>query len=244
MFLRTATKGFARTAMRPSVRLFADVAKAPVSSAHTVCSAQLSYKSTYNGALVRDWHRVILDIMGARDVASLAGTFEQYSDVLTHQLIGMAYAYIGMLKMDLEPEFWDIVFPYGKAVVMEANRDTADSMVQILLGMSKVLVQDEEMWKTAVDKKLIKDNLLRYVQLPDLPELYYALAYNKKGTPELFERMEKQMMKHLKYYQIATDKKVWKFLKMAFEESGRPMPKELKAIVDEKYHPAASLPQL
>ena len=208
------------------------------------CITKTKYRLTFNGLPYYEARTLMLELQTVTDMHEVTDVFGKYANILCHQHVAMAYEQIGRFQMDLDNNFWETIFPYGKAVVSEATRDTAHSMSKILINLSKRLVQDEELWKIAVQQKLLKENLIRYIPMDILPKLFYALAFNKKGNKEIFDKMEQIFLKNIKYYQQSTHEKIPKFFKCGYDLSGRVMPAEIQEIVKTRYYKPVPLPDL
>jgi hypothetical protein len=154
----------------------------------------------------------------------------------------LALSRFAQLKLDLNASFWETIFPYAQAIIQDGNRDTIESVVLVMYYLSIRLIQDEKLWKMAVEEKLLKDNLIHYVPLKLLPVLFFTLANNEKGTPEAFERIEKEIIRNIKFYEKLSNDIDVILLKQGYDFCKRVIPKEIGELLKLKYRDPVPLP--
>ena len=207
------------------------------------CSREVKFHISVNGLPEAEVMKLTRSMEVCLTIDRLAEMIDRLSSVMCYFHIGLAFEAVAKFNMELNEDFWEIVFPYAKALVMSVNRETAGEMATVLISLSKLLIQDDELWEAA-QKKLINENLLRYVKISKLPSLFYAFAYNQKGKKETIEKIENVMLRNIKYYVGATDPEFPTLFKNAYDLLGKEVPAQIQEIIDEKYYPPMPLPDL
>jgi len=216
--------------------------EASLKKAATDCPRTVHFNTSFHGILNTKYHDLHRGVHRAQTMDRMVKFFIENEEAVCDNHIASAFKTIASFKMDLTDKFWEILFPYAKALVKECDRDSTQSMAKTLCSLSHMLIQDPEIWDTA-QKKLIKDNLLRYVQLSTLPELLWAFAYNKKGKPETIEAIEKKIMDNIGFYLEQESKNMPKFFKEAYDYLEKPAPEKIQKIINEKYFEPVPLPE-
>eukprot|EP01022_Parablepharisma_sp_SALTPOND_P026521 TRINITY_DN64322_c1_g1_i1.p1 TRINITY_DN64322_c1_g1~~TRINITY_DN64322_c1_g1_i1.p1 ORF type:complete len:1202 (-),score=108.17 TRINITY_DN64322_c1_g1_i1:4294-7899(-) len=205
------------------------------------CARTVKFLTSYNGLPFIPLLELDKVVNYSLTIERIADGFQNFSDIICHSHIGAAFTKIAAEKMELTEDFWEIVYPYARALVAEANRETTAAMIDVLISLSTLLVQDEELWEVA-QKKLVKDGMLRYVQIQALPELFYAFVYNKKGTPETLEAIEKVILRNMKFYWESTYTPLAEQFKNAYDLLEKRPPEAIQEFIDKRYHPPMPYP--
>jgi len=203
----------------------------------------LTINTSINGLPNNKYRELTSGLESCKTMSTLVYYFRKYPKIITLYHLRLAFRRIASLHMELIQDFWDVVFPYAKALVKTANRESVDTMAACLLSLSELLIQDEEIWQVA-QEKLVKEKMLRYVMLGNVPSLLYAFANNKKGTKETMDAIENLILTHIKYYQGALNEKMFDHLKIAYDLMEKVPPPVIQELLSVKYRDPVPLPDL
>ena len=193
-------------------------------------------KTSTNGFNRREYNIAkMLTVMNS-NMHLIVNGLKDNSDMITHDMVADIFLNISRgPTMELTDDFWTVIYPYGKKLIRTADRETTNATARVLYSMSKRLIQDDEMWEIA-QRKLIKEGLLRYVAISELPMLLYTFTYNEKGKPETIEAIEKLILRNIKHYQRLTDDLVFELLKETYDIMEKEPPELIKELLQEKYN--------
>eukprot|EP00826_Nyctotherus_ovalis_P061806 TRINITY_DN8839_c0_g1_i2.p2 TRINITY_DN8839_c0_g1~~TRINITY_DN8839_c0_g1_i2.p2 ORF type:complete len:166 (-),score=39.03 TRINITY_DN8839_c0_g1_i2:40-537(-) len=114
--------------------------KEPVPSTSKHIAKLITFHVSYNGLPQSKYSEANVAIYGCRVIEHMAACFRENPKILTHEHLRVAFSRIAQVKMELTQEFWDVIFPYARALVTTADRETADIMASVLLALSQMLI--------------------------------------------------------------------------------------------------------
>ena len=111
--------------------------------------------------------------------------------------IAFAFYQIGNFNHDRDIFFWETILPRVKDQMKTLDRHTIKSLYLIIIGASRMQLQDNEFWET-VEEQLIDNRLHRYLNIDQVCDLVEGLSLVGRGSDELLELCEKYIIKHRK----------------------------------------------
>lgn len=133
--------------------------------------------------------------MHCKNIESFAIAFEYYKERLTDEQIAFAMFFIAEHNLPKEPEFWNVILPRVKEQLKTLDRNAKDSIFTIVMSMGRLQIQDNEFWET-VEQKLVDEGLLRYMEIPEVAKIAWALSNVGRGSDKLFDNIESYSIKH------------------------------------------------
>ena len=114
---------------------------------------------------------------------------------MTDDQIAYAFYYIGIYGLDRPASFWNIVLPLVKKQLATLDRQCPEALSNFIQSAGYMQLQDNEFWET-VEKKLVDERLYRYLRLDQVCNTVEALGRVGRGSDELIELLEKDIIKH------------------------------------------------
>lgn len=91
------------------------------------------------------------------------------------------YERMGEMDLPLDNHFYDVMLPITKEYLKVMTRENGRSLSNIAIAGAALKVEDKEFWDL-IWKKLYTENIHKYIVLPDVVRLLFAMTKNNVQT--------------------------------------------------------------
>ena len=110
------------------------------------------------------------------------------------KVIGDALASIANLQLPLD-EYWPEICEHVKSIIKEYGRNAKSDLIRVARHIAELGEANQEFWDL-IEKKLMKDGLVRYLSETEAAQLLWGLCKVNRGSDELWKRLENEVSRY------------------------------------------------